>query len=339
MEIKQYDVKSAYLYGTLKETVYMEQPEGFVKDKNKVCKLKGAYMDYHRRDTDWNAKINEVLESIGMSRVPEDPCLYTMKKGNKKLWLGLYVDDILVVGSDVRMITETMDGVKKHFELTESQELKFLNIRVTRRDGKIELTQAEYVDSILHKFNLTTVRRRTPRWTPQQDLDADEESSLGDQELYQEMLGSIMYLATGTRIDIAFSVSRLSQYSKDPKQVHVTALKRVFRYLKGTRDYKLVYGGSSSRVSIGTDASWCTTRDAKSFGGYLAKIGENVVGWSSRKQGLVALSTCESELIAINEGVQESLWIKGILGSLEPDRKDQPIVLNTDSKSGNGLGE
>ncbi|KAK2578631.1 hypothetical protein KPH14_003657 [Odynerus spinipes] len=241
-----------------------------------------------------------------------------------------------VIGSDDEVIDEVMEKLKEQFEMVEkkTEKLKFLNIRIKIKQDGIELSQAEYVDRILENFGL---KECNPAKTPldsQTDLNESKNSEPANKLEYQSMLGSLMYLSTATRPDISYAVSKLSQFSNDPRKIHVTAAKRVFRYLKGTSDYSLKYSRESEDLRISTDASWNSEKGARSYSGYDVRLGQAVIGWKSRKQELVALSTCEAEIIAICEGVRELKWISGLLNSLGMEEYTKPpIVINSDSTS------
>lgn len=143
-----------------------------------------------------------------------------------------------------------------------------------------------------------------------------------------------MYLAVGTRPDISFAVSHLSQYCKDLRKIHLEAVKRVYRYIKGTKNYRLKYDRQGLELHASTDASWNTTADAKSYSGYTIKLGNNLISWRSRKQNLVAMSICEAELIAICEGTREVIWMNNLLISLNVSGKSKnPVVIGIDSKA------
>ena len=156
---------------------------------------------------------------------------------------------------------------------------------------------------------------KTPGDT-QQNLEVYEDSKSVDKLEYMEMLGSLMYLSTGSRPDITFVISNLSRFSKDPREIHLNALKRVFRYLKGTLDYSLKFPYESGKLHMSTDASWSVTRDGKSYSGYIVKIGKAIISWKSKIQPLVALSTWESELIALCDGICELTWVRNVITEL-----------------------
>ena len=113
---------------------------------------------------------------------------------------------------------------------------------------------------------------------------------------YSSGVGSLMYAMTTTRPDIAYAVSVLSSYMANPGQQHWIALKRVLRYLQGTRNYGLVLGGSSVELSGWCDADWANDKDTRrSVSGYIFNIGDGVISWQSKRQPTVAMSSTEAE--------------------------------------------
>ncbi|XP_043263425.1 secreted RxLR effector protein 161-like [Colletes gigas] len=132
---------------------------------------------------------------------------------------------------------------------------------------------------------------------------------------YQELMGRLMFLSAHTRPDISYALNCLSQFNTDPREMHMTGLKRVLRYLRGTIDYQLTFGNKCSRNEIvcETDASWDKTRDAKSFTGVLIYRNSDLIFWKCKKQTVVALSSTESEMEAMIEGVKEVIWTDRLL--------------------------
>jgi hypothetical protein len=147
-----------------------------------------------------------------------------------------------------------------------------------------------------------------------------------------EMVGTLMYGAISTRPDIAHAVHYLASNMLAPTTRHMQAAERVFRYVAGTLDVGLVFGsrngsaftesrGRSPQVQLDVcafaDADWANNKgDRKSISGWVAKINGDVVSWSSKKQRVVALSTCEAELYAEAAAIQEVLWLRGMLAEL-----------------------
>ncbi|UYV74741.1 hypothetical protein LAZ67_12000762 [Cordylochernes scorpioides] len=133
--------------------------------------------------------------------------------------------------------------------------------------------------------------------------------------------------------DIAYITSKLSQYSRQPKQMHWTAIKRVMRYLRGTIDLGVKFErGKTGILKSYTDASWSTTHDGKSYSGYVLKLGEATIDWKSSKQPLVTLSTMEAEMIAACESFCQIKWIINLLRELEEwNFMEKPTAIYTDS--------
>ena len=129
---------------------------------------------------------------------------------------------------------------------------------------------------------------------------------------YANLIRSLMYLAITTQPNIAYSVNKLTQYMSAPKAKHWTAIKRIFRYLKGTRQFKLTYGGSlellHDKISIYCDADWASDSDWKSISGYVIIIARGAVAWSSKKQNTVAPSTPKARYIAATHVAKQVLW-------------------------------
>ncbi|UYV71248.1 hypothetical protein LAZ67_8002382, partial [Cordylochernes scorpioides] len=242
-------------------------------------------------------------------------------------------DDLIIAGTSKEINDNLASEIEKYVTLTEKKDSEpFIGIEIKREEDGFYLSQTHYIDTILHRFGLEECNSVQTPGDQNQNLDEYLDSKPVDKTVYQEMIGSLMYLSTGTRPDISFNVSNLSQYSNDPREIHLTGVKRIYRYLKGTRDNMLAYKSKDNNITISTDASWCTTRDAKSYSGYTVKLGNNLINWRSRKQNLVALSTCEAELISICEGISEVLWLKGLLEEL-CENLTFPITLKSDSQA------
>ena len=150
---------------------------------------------------------------------------------------------------------------------------------------------------------------------------------------YATAIGSIMYAALGTRPDLAFAVQQLSQFTTSYGQEHWTAIKHVLRYLKGTRNGGIVFKRDAGLdLEVYVDSDYANRADALSIGGYVAMIGGSCVGWSSRNQRMVALSTTEAEYIALTEGAKQLVWLRRFLHDLNLDQS-KPTSIRSDNLS------
>ena len=143
---------------------------------------------------------------------------------------------------------------------------------------------------------------------------------------YRQVIGSIMYAAIATRPDIAFAVSLLSQFLNNPGEAHWQAVKRIFRYLKGTCNLTLTYGLEWHELLGYTDADRASQEGHRAVSGYAFLIDGSAISWSSRKQELVTLSTAEAEYVAATHTVKECIWLRCLIGELFPSLIPQTTV-------------
>ena len=130
---------------------------------------------------------------------------------------------------------------------------------------------------------------------------------------YREAVGALNWAALATRPDIAFAVATVACFSANPGMAHWNAVKRIFRYLVGTRDLWLTYG-EQRRTLVGyADADGSMSEDCRAITGYAFLIDGGAVSWSLKKQEIVSLSTTESEYVAATHGMKEALWLRNLL--------------------------
>ncbi|UYV75442.1 hypothetical protein LAZ67_13000282, partial [Cordylochernes scorpioides] len=207
-------------------------------------------------------------------------------------------------------------------------------------DGSIENFKARLVatgydqklEEILEAYNLHDCN---PSKTPlciSTNYDLFENSKSIDQKYYQEIVGKLIYIATRTRPDICHAIGNMSRFNKDPREVHLNGLKKILRYLKGTMNYELIYSRGDSSIVTYTDACWDRTADARSYSGFIIEMGNNLLNRKSNKQRSVALSTAESELEALSEGIKELIWTRNIIREMKINLKDQ-ITVYCDSQN------
>ena len=163
-----------------------------------------------------------------------------------------------------------------------------------------------------------------------------------DQGMYQSVVGSLLYLSTGTRPDITFAMSNVAKFCSDPTKQHWTAVKRILRYLKGTTDLGLLYTSGDGHVCFGySDSDWAgDLDDRRSTSGYIFKLSGAGISWKSKKQGSVALSTAEAEYIALLGAVQEAIWIRQLVTELSGRHKPtKGTVIYKDNQSAISLAK
>ena len=155
-----------------------------------------------------------------------------------------------------------------------------------------------------------------------------------DKVKYQSAVGSLLYLSTRSRPDIAFAVGNAARYCAQPTQLHWSAVKRILRYLKGTTHLGLMYRPDNSTLVGYSDADWAgDTNDRKSTSGYVFMMSGSAISWRSKKQSSVALSTAEAEYIALSSATQEAMWLRQLLSSLKDFPLSEPTIIYEDNQS------
>lgn len=190
-----------------------------------------------------------------------------------------------------------------------------LGIEFTQAEDsrRIEMHQHKYVMELLAKFQMIDAKRALTPMEAKAKFEADEEALPVNQQLHRCLIGSLLYAATATRPDIAYAISVLSGFNQEPNLTHWTAAKRVLRYQKGTNDYGLIFEQRANPLTAFVDADWGgSISNRKSRTGYFFKLAGAAITWESRKQKTMALSTTETEYIALSEA-KEAKYIRKFL--------------------------
>lgn len=329
---RQLDIKTAFLYGVLNEDIYMELPEGY-RQGDHVAKLKRCIYGLKQSPREWFFRLAEYIIPCGFVSSLFDPCVFVHHTG--KLIIAVYVDDIVIIGEQDELIDEIANHLKTEFKVKDMGTLHWLlGIQIDYSDVGITLSQNAYIDRILNRFAMHDCNTvSTPIECNQPLRAAQSGEPRANATLYQQIIGSLMYIVSATRPDLAFTISHLSQFNADPSVSHLSAAKRVLRYVKGTRDAKLLYKFESPLILNGyCDASYGNCLDTRrSFSGYLFQLGESTICWKSRKQRTVAHSTCEAEYMALSLATRQFLWV--VRGLHQLVDKNVPTALSTDNKS------
>ncbi|GJU91626.1 putative ribonuclease H-like domain-containing protein [Tanacetum coccineum] len=246
--VYQMDVKSAFLYGTIDEEVYVSQPPGFVDPDHpkKVYKVVKALYGLHQAPRAWYATLSTFLETHGYRRGTIDKTLFIKKDKKDIMLVQVYVDDIIFGSTRKSWCDEFEALMKGRFQMSSMGELIFfLGLQVKQTTDGIFISQDKYVADMLKKFDLASVKTAITPMETKMALTKDEEADEVDVHLYRSMIGSLMYL-TAFRPDIMFVVCACSRFLVTPKISHLNAVKRIFKYLKGKPNLGLWYPRESS---------------------------------------------------------------------------------------------
>ncbi|GJT97848.1 putative ribonuclease H-like domain-containing protein [Tanacetum coccineum] len=312
--VYQMDVKSAFLYGTIEEEVYVCQPPGFVDPEfpEKVYKVEKALYGLHQAPRAWYETLSTYLLDNGFHRGQIDKTLFIKRLKGDILLVQVYVDDIIFGSTKKSLCDEFEQIMHNRFQMSSMGELTFfLGLQVKQKEDGIFISQDKYVGEILKKFGFSSIRTASTPMETNKALTKDEDGEDVDVHLYRSMIGSLMYL-TSSRPDIMFSVCACSRFQVQPKVSHLNAVKRIFRYLKGQPKLGLWYPKDSPLIlEAFSDSDYAgASLDRKSTTGGCQFLGSRLISWQCKKQTVVANSTTEAKYIAASHYCGQVLWIQ-----------------------------
>jgi len=331
------DVKSAFLNGLLQEEIYVDQPEGFqvAGMEDKVYRLHKALYGLKQAPRAWYSKIDDHLIHCGFKRSENEATLYVKKaKGGDVFVVSLYVDDLLVTGSNKAMVNQFMQEMETKFEMSDLGEMSyFLGMEIHQATAGIFISQRKYAWDILKRFKMERCKSVPTPLVHNEKISKFERGDKADPTVYRSLIGSLLYL-TATRPDLMFAASLLSRFMQAPSQVHLGVAKRTLRYIKGTADYGIWFKREEQGQLMGySDSDWAgSVDDMKSTSGYAFTLGSGMFSWNSKKQEVVAQSSAEAEYIAAAGATNQALWLRKILRDLEQN-DIEATVIKVDNKS------
>ncbi|CAJ2653926.1 unnamed protein product [Trifolium pratense] len=340
------DVKSAFLNGPLEEEVYVLQPPGFeiASEKNKVYKLNKALYGLKQAPRAWNKRIDEFLQKEGFVKCTVEFGVYM--KGSDisdAIVICLYVDDLLITGHNTTSIEKFKGRLKSEFEMSDLGKLNyFLGLEFHYASDGIVLHQRKYIEDVLKRFQMENCKAAETPMDANLKLSKNEDEQAVDATLFKQVVGSLRFICN-TRPDINYAVGLVSRFMSKPKTSHLIAAKRILRYLKGTQDYGLAFPTSNSETQIElegfSDSDWCGDKDdRRSTSGYWFRFRNSPISWSSKKQNIVALSSCEAEYVAAAQAACQAVWLESLLEELKINYV-KPMRLNIDNKSAISLAK
>eukprot|EP00253_Pinus_taeda_P024351 PITA_24351 len=299
------DVKSVFLHGDLHEEIYMEQPLGFIQTNfSLVCRLKKSLYGLKQAPRAWYAKMDSFLLDTGFSRRHSDNIVYTKKVGKSLIILVLYVDDLILTGSDPNLINHVKSSLKNQFEITDLGHLHyFLGLQVLQPKEGISLSQSKYVCDLLRHFHMEYSYRKT---------------------FVSKSYTSRLFLCCW---------SYCSVYA-NPHESHWKAGKRILRYVRGKVQFGIHFSAEASPLLVGfTDSDWAgDPDDQKSTTGYVLTLGSGPITRACKKQSAISLSSTEAEYRVAVEASQEAPRLRHILSKFG-FQQQHPTTLWCDNQS------
>ena len=346
--LHQLDVKTAFLRGRLPpgEHVFMEQPVGFEVPgmEDYIWMLIMGLYGLPNAGRVWYIAMNAAMLDFGYTRVPCEHCLYFRKTATGTILAGVHVDDYMAAASTDAEGLRFKEELRKVWDIKDLGVAKFCVGIAIERDlvnRHIFLSQTALIDKTLTIFKMTDSNPVSTPMEAKKSLTRIPASPLSPSDVlelksfpYRKLVGLLMYLAIGTRPDIALAVQKLCQFLDCYNYEHWDAAKRLLRYLKGTRTLRLRLGGEGINLVGFTDASFaCCPDTRRSVGAYCFTLGgSGIISWAARKQKTVAQSTTDAEYIAAAETSREAVWLRTVLSAIVMAPKGPtPILCDNDA--------
>ncbi|CAI7749203.1 unnamed protein product [Closterium sp. NIES-54] len=323
--VKQMDVTKAFLNGILEEEIFSAQPEG---------------------------PMREVLEEIGFTPSTVDHSLFMLGEGEQRSFMVVYVDDILNFSPSSDLVKEVMLKLQDKFKCKALGDVNFYHGLHIERDVEkrcMRVHQRKYLEALAANFGQSECHAATPFPSGFKCVKGPEEESVGEEERcrFHSLVGSLMYAAVNTRPDVAFATGQLARVVQCPYEEQVAAGMRVAKNHGQTPTVGLQYPATAQRCQKGaygvepgrlfltafSDACYASEpEDMTSVGGFICCVGGGPTAWESKKQVDQALSSMESEYMALFRAVWEIVWQRRLLAELGEEQQG-PTPLYYDSQS------
>ena len=202
----------------------------------------------------------------------------------------------------------------------------------------IKISQWPYIERILAKKGWTNLKGVGSPMDPRVKYDPELSVLAEDEKMeYLELVGSAQWILNNTRPDLAYPANFLGRHRTNPTRQHMEQLKRMWRYLSGTRNLGLVLGGKQSLTNLDLwlhcDASWADDEvTRKTTAGHVIYVGNSLIKWQSKRQSIVTLSTTEAEFINMSTAGRDMIWIRNLLSDIGIRVRKVPTI-GTDSRN------
>nr|GEZ99318.1 hypothetical protein [Tanacetum cinerariifolium] len=305
---------TAFLNGILKKEVYVGQPLGFVSKPypDHVYALDKALYGLKQAPRAWYDVLSQFLIKSGFQKGSIDTTLFIKKKDKHIILIQIYVDDIIFGSTNPKYCIKFSDLMVKRFEMSMMGEMKFfLGLQVNQFSNGIFINQSKCILDILKRSGMKNYDTVPTPMVEQAKLKLDLVRKPVNHTDYRSMIGLLMYV-TLSRPDIMFATCMCARYQASPNEHHVSAIKRIFCYLKGTINLVLWYPKYSSfDLTTYSDADHAGCHlDRRSTSGSVQFLGDKLVCWSSKKQNYVSISTTESVHVAVFYSCAQMLWMR-----------------------------
>ncbi len=341
-QLRHADFEAAYLHAPLQEDIHVYPPDGWPthddRGRELVYKLDKAVYGLRQAAREWRSMLITALtddHGFKVSQGDDSLLVFLGNDGNVLLFVAVYVDDLLATGPGIvdGAFDAFVKNLRRKFNVKVGEATTFLGINIGRDDKGITIDQRGFTETLLRNAGMLDSRPiAAPMDTGFADGISDEPLGTADTAKVRERLGELMWLATGTRPDIAFTVMRLARGMAAPTEVHRQGVKRVLRYLNGSRDRGIHYTTGCMELVAYADASFATPPDVRSVTGGVVLLAGGAVAWISKKQPVTALSASEAEYVALGDVVRRTVIVASMVSAL-PGPSPLPVTVFEDNSA------
>ena len=335
LEFDAIDIKQAFTYGPLDTELFCNPPEGYDCPPGKVLQLKKALYGCKQAAVCFKDFYEKFYIEHGFKPLNDAKTIFKKEEGPSFIISGIFVDDSANIHNDPKFFDQFCAEFAQRFDIKIRKNVDvFLGVQIIRNrsERSLKLSQKHYLTECLKRFGLETANgAKTPM---SERLTVKDQPSTIDstrQTLYREMVGCGMWIAVTTRPDIAYAVQECARHVSNPGEIHLKALKRIFRYLKHTSDLGLHYhppeDGLINVLHGATDSDWAGCPDTRrSTTGNALKLNGAAIAWRSKRQSIVALSVAEAEYVSTSAQTQEVMYIRKLLTNLGFPQQEPTII-------------
>ena len=270
------------------------------------------------------------MESKGLFEIKVDRCIFKNKENT--IIIAIYVDDGLIIGENMEDIRKVLKSIKDYFEMTINENPSmYVGMGINLDNNQLTLSQEHYIDQLLKNLHMENSK---PVNTPIAVTSNVEHEESEKTFPYRQAVGSLLYLSNKTRPDIAFGVNFSSRYLEKPSDKNIQDVKRILRYLNGSREKMISFKKDSKCMKLIAycDADFAGDLETrKSTTGFIIMYAGGPISWCSRKQPITALSTTEAEFIAAADCIKELVHLKQILEEISGEKIE--CELNIDNQN------
>lgn len=306
MLIEHVDIKTAYLNAKLDQTLYMRQPYKFESSRfpGHVCELQKSIYGLKQSAHCWHKYLTGLLNEFGLSCLSIEKTIFANK--SRSIVIGIYVDDMLVLASDYKQMNKAKNFIRTRLKITDNGNVKlFLGLSISRNEFQLKISAEKYISKVLDELNMKDCCPASSPIVPDTQLSDATGQLLPDQQVYNSLIGKLQYVSVVARPDIRYATGLLATFRQKATDFHLTAAKRVLKYLKKTISSGTVYKRSEPVFTIYADSDYGNiNHKGQCTVGICAFHGSNLVFWSSGRLTTVCCSTCEAEAKAIKEAAK-----------------------------------